>query len=205
MKFLPKRALVILALPLIFFATTSLAVLLSASGLAIVSSADKRVAISSADFHIFGSPPPEGATLGESTVLAEARPIIMRRFLESYHSPLAPYSNTILKVSENNGLDWRLLVAIAGAESTFCRAIPDDSYNCWGWGIHSRGTLHFPSYEEGMKTVARGLWGDYLSQGLTSVDEIMTKYAPVSLENGGSWAQAVKYFMDQLEHAEYYR
>jgi len=127
----------------------------------------------------------------------------MKSFLESYHSPLANYSNVILSVSEELGLDWRLLTAIAGAESTFCRTIPDESYNCWGWGIHSRGTLRFSSYEEGIRTVAKGLKEKFLDDGLTTIEEIMARYAPLSLEKDGSWAYAVNYFMNQLEHAEY--
>ncbi len=204
MRNLP-RGVILLALPLIFFATSSFAVLLSVSGLIITSTADEQIAIDSAGSHLFGSVPPEGSTLGESTVSAEARPIIMRRFLESYHSPLAAYSDFILSVSEEYELDWRLLAAIAGAESTFCRTIPEGTYNCWGWGIHSRGTLGFSSYKEGIKIVAKGLREKFLDDGLTSVDEIMARYAPVSLSRGGSWGRAVEYFMSQLEHAEYYK
>ncbi|GMR19096.1 MAG: hypothetical protein BMS9Abin34_222 [Patescibacteria group bacterium] len=204
MKTLPKVA-IFLALPLIFFAATSLAVLLSASGLLIASSADEQIVFASAGPQLFSTPPPEGSTLGESTVSAEARPIILRKFLESYSSPLAPYSDLILAVSRQHKLDWRLLAAIAGAESTFCRTIPEGSYNCWGWGIHSRGTLGFSSFEVGIKTVSKGLQEKFLADGLTTIDEIMTRYAPVSLSKGGSWGRAVKYFMAQLEQAEYYR
>jgi membrane-bound lytic murein transglycosylase B len=117
---------------------------------------------------------------------------------------LAKYSDYILSVSAEYDLDWRILTAIAGAESTFGRNIPDNCYNAWGWGIHSRGTLCFGSWKEGIRTVARGLKEKFLDDGLNTIDEIMARYAPVSLANGGSWAQAVNYFMDQLEHAEYY-
>jgi hypothetical protein len=118
-------------------------------------------------------------------VTPEARPIILRKFLESYHSPLAQYSDLILEVSEKYKLDWRLLTAISGAESTFARIIPPDCYNAWGWGIHSRGTLCFDSWEEGIRTVAKGLREKFLNDGLNTVDEIMARYAPLSLDNGG--------------------
>jgi hypothetical protein len=95
------------------------------------------------------------------------------------------------------------LTAISGAESTFCRFIPARSYNCWGWGIHSRGTLRFSSYEEGIRTVGQGLREKFLNDGLTTIDGIMARYAPLSLESGGSWAYAVNYFMNQLERAQY--
>jgi len=198
---------ILLALPIAFFATATIAILFSAFTLAIASSADEPVTSASSENQLFSTPPPagDGAILGEDAVLAEAHPTILREFLDSYHSPLAPYSDLILQVSQKYGLDWRLLAAISGAESTFGRNIIDDSHNAWGWGIHSRGTLKFSSWEEGIETVARGLGEKFVAQGLTTVDQIMAKYAPVSLANGGSWARAVTFFMNKLEQADYGR
>jgi len=204
MKTLPRGA-ILLALPILFFATASFALLFSVSGLALISASDTPIAASFLGSQIFTSPPPEeGAILGESTVTEEARPIILRQFLESYYSPLAPYSDLILAVSQEYGLDWRLLTAIAGAESTFARNVIDGCNNAWGWGIHSRGTLCFDSWEEGIRTVAQGLREKFLNDGLTTVDEIMARYAPLSLDNGGSWGYAVSYFMGELERADYH-
>ena len=202
MKTLPWVA-ILLTLPLLFFGALSSALVASVSGLVVSSSAEEQIAVDPTG-SLFSSPPPDQVVLGESTVSADARPLILKNFLLSYHSDLAPYTNLILEVSSQYQLDWRLLVAIAGAESTFCRTIPPGGYNCWGWGIHSRGTLGFSSYEEGIRTVAKGLKETFLDDGLTTVEEIMGRYAPISLENGGSWARAVTYFMDQLERAEYY-
>jgi len=201
---LPRGA-VLIALPLLFFASASFALLFSASSLAI-SSSDDALAASTIGSQIFISPPPsEDNVLGESTVTPEARPIILRKFLESYHSPLTKYSDFILEVSEKYQLDWRLLTAISGAESTFAQKIIEGCNNAWGWGIHSRGTLCFDSWEEGIRTVAKGLREKFLNDGLNTVDEIMARYAPLSLDNGGSWGYAVRYFMGQLETANYYR
>jgi len=197
------RVAILLALPLVFFATAAAAVLFSASGLLIASTADEMIEVEPSGF-LFGSLPPSEIVLGESTVSQEARPIILRDFLRSYHSPLAPHSDLILSVSEEFGLDWRLLTAIAGAESTFGRNVPDSCFNAWGWGIHSRGTLCFSSWPEGIWAVGRGLRDKFLDDGLTTIEEIMARYAPISLENGGSWGRAVTYFMEELEQASYY-
>src|SRR3989304_8193905 len=202
MKTLPWVA-IFLFLPLLFFSALSAALLTSVGGMAVASSAEEAIVVNPSG-SLFSSLPPDQVVLGESTVAEDARPLILKNFLLSYHSDLAPYTNLILEVSRQYKLDWRLLVAIAGAESTFCRTIPPGGYNCWGWGIHSRGTLGFSSYEEGIRTVAKGLRGDFLEDGLTTVEEIMSRYAPISLQNGGSWARAGTYFMDQLERAEYY-
>lgn len=204
MKTLPWGA-ILFALPLLFFASSSLLVLFSTSTLLISSSADEFIAPPTAGSAIFVSPPPEGVVLGESTVGEEARPIILHDFLASYHSPLVPYANLILEISEKYGLDWRLLTAIAGNESLFGRVTPPDCYNAWGWGIHSRGTLCFSNWEEGIEAVARGLRKNYLDQGLVTVEQIMTRYAPVSVANGTGWESSINFFMERLENAEYYR
>ncbi|MEX0887795.1 MAG: hypothetical protein WDZ67_00205, partial [Patescibacteria group bacterium] len=126
---------------MLFFLSSSLVVLFSTSTLLIASSAEEPISPPAAGSAIFTSPPPEGVALGESTIAREARPLILKRFLASYKSPLVPYADFILETSEKYGLDWRLLTAISGNESLFGRVTPPDCYNAWGWGIHSRGTL----------------------------------------------------------------
>jgi len=192
-------------LPLIFLSASSAAVLFSANYLLRHPSTPPKLITTNTTYSIFGSQPPATIVLGESYVPKEARPLLLRKFLESYRSPLAPYADYILETSEKYGLDWRLLVGIAGNESLFGRVIPYESYNAWGWGIHSRGTLKFSSWEEGIDRVARGLKENYIDQGLTTIDLIMTKYAPVSVANGYPWADNVRFFMERLEQGKGYR
>jgi hypothetical protein len=127
---------------------------------------------------------------------ADARTEIIRQYLARYNSPLEPYAQLIVNISEKYGLDFRLLVAIAQQESNLCKKIPENSYNCWGWGIHSRGTLYFSSYPEAIETVARGLKEEYLDKGYTTPEEIMKKYTPLS---PGTWAYGVQQFLDEME------
>lgn len=210
MKFLP-RGVILIALPLLFFASSSLGLLFSTSSLLVASSANNVIAPATAGPAIFGSTPPSGIGLGKSVVPAEARLTILRDFLASYHSPLVPYASFILETSEKYGLDWRLLTAIAGNESLFGRVMPPhpltggSCHNAWGWGIHSRGTLCFDNWEEGIVTVAQGLKKNYLDQGLITVEQIMLKYAPVSVANGRGWDKSINFFMERLEQARYYR
>ncbi|KKU47808.1 MAG: hypothetical protein UX67_C0028G0001, partial [Candidatus Woesebacteria bacterium GW2011_GWF2_46_8] len=93
-------------------------------------------------------------------------------------------------------LDYRLTTAIAQQESNLCKIIPPGSNNCWGWGIHSAGTLGFDSFEEGIETVSAGLRKEYLDKGFRTVEEIMSKYTPLS---NGSWATGVTKFMSEME------
>lgn len=127
---------------------------------------------------------------------ADARPIIIKNYLEKYNSPLLPYSDLIFEVSQKYGLDYRLIIAIAQQESNLCKKVPEDCFNCWGVGIHSRGTMCFESYAEGIEWFAKYLKEEYIDKGMNTPEEIMPKYCPLS---NGSWAFGVNQFMDELK------
>jgi len=140
--------------------------------------------------------PAEGGGFSFGVVGADARPIIIRQYLAKYNSPLEPYADFIFQISQKYNLDYRLLVAIAQQESNLGKKIPANSYNAWGWGVHSRGTLGFSNWEEAIETVGRGLREDYLDQGLVTPEQMMTKYTPLS---NGSWAFGIRQFMGEME------
>lgn len=145
---------------------------------------------------VYASLPDSVGKVAGAATTADARLEIIKQYLENYKSPLAPYAQDILDTSEKYGLDFRLLVAIAQQESNLCKKIPDNSYNCWGWGIHSRGTLRFQSYEEAIEAVARGIREEYVDKGYTTPEEIMAKYTPLS---PGTWAAGVRQFLEEME------
>src|SRR3989304_5864444 len=96
----------------------------------------------------------------------------IQRYLTSKRSPLAPYAASIVRAGQRYGVDPRLLVAIAGAETSFAtnpKAGQDitTGHNAWGWGPH----IAFPSWEASIDTVARGLRKGYLDQGFTQFME----------------------------------
>jgi hypothetical protein len=130
----------------------------------------------------------------------DARTEIIRKYLRFYKSPLEPYAQLIVTESDKNKLDWRLLVAIAQQESNLCKVIPEDSYNCWGWGIHSKGTLKFESYEQAIRVITNGLRKNYIEKGYRTPEEIMQKYTPNS---NGSWAFGVNKFMEDITQPLY--
>ncbi|MEA3355318.1 MAG: hypothetical protein U9Q63_02440 [Patescibacteria group bacterium] len=125
----------------------------------------------------------------------DAIPEIVKNYLEKYNSPLLPYSNYLVKTARDYGMDPRLLVAIAQQESNLCKKIPEGTHNCWGWGIHSRGTLGFDNYKEAINAVTKGLSKNYLGKGLTTPTEIMAIYTPLS---DGSWAKGVQQFLNEM-------
>ncbi|MGB6839189.1 MAG: hypothetical protein WBD86_03115 [Microgenomates group bacterium] len=145
---------------------------------------------------VFASLPSSFPTVSGVVSASDARSELIRQYLASYNSPLEPHAEFLVEMADEYGLDYRLLTAIAQQESNLCKKIPPLSYNCWGWGIHSQGTLMFDSFEEGIEIVSEGLKINYIDLGYTTIEEIMAKYTPLSR---GSWAFGVLKFMGDME------
>jgi len=133
-------------------------------------------------------------------VLDDARPLIIRQYLEKYKSPLAPYSDLIFEMSETFGFEYYWIVAIAQQESNLCKKIPENSYNCWGYGIHSKGTLRFDGYEMAIRSFAEYLDREYFKKGLNTAELMMKKYCPNS---NGSWAFGVNQFISEMKMGDF--
>jgi len=144
---------------------------------------------------VYASLPSTFPSISGEVISASAKVGLIESYLIENDSPLASYADLIVDISEKYGLDYRLITAIAQKESGLCRVIPEGSHNCWGWGIHSKGTLMFNSYEEGVETVSLGLKENYLDLGYLTLEEIMGKYTPLSK---GSWAEGVGLYMTQI-------
>jgi hypothetical protein len=136
-----------------------------------------------------------GAVLG-----ADARPVTINAYLKYYHSPLEGTGEYLVETADQYNVDPYLIIAIAQQESNLCKTIPDDSYNCWGWGVHSQGTLRFDSFEQAIEAVTRGVKERYLDKGYWTPEQIMTKYAPLS---DGSWASAINQFLAELNSGSF--
>lgn len=130
--------------------------------------------------------------------LIDGRAAKLRRYLRSINSPLFDYSDLLVEEADKFGYDYRLLVAISLQESTGCKFIPENSYNCWGWGIYGDKVTRFASYDEAIRTVSAGIKKNYLDKGLITTEQIMKKYTPGS---NGSWAWAVRYFFHRIENS----
>lgn len=129
-------------------------------------------------------------------IKSDARPVIIEKYLAKYKSPLLPYARQIFEISQTYGIEYYWIVAIAQQESNLCKKIPEDSHNCWGYGIHKNGTLKFESYDLALKSYAEYLKREYFDKGLNTPELIMKKYCPHS---DGSWARGVQQFIDELE------
>jgi len=146
---------------------------------------------------VYASLPNNLPILSSNFEIGDARYEIIKKYLSYHNSPLTPYSNYLIEIADKYNLDFRLLVAIAQKESNLCKKIPTNSFNCWGWGIHSKGTLRFDSYEESIEKVAKGIRENYIDKGYVTVDEIMDKWVPHSPNR--AWAKGVNQFMKEME------
>ncbi len=125
----------------------------------------------------------------------DTRVKILRKFLESNGSPLAPYARTFVADADKYNLDWRFVAAISGLESTYGQHIPYGSYNGWGWGIYGDNTIYFTSWENGIDTVSEGLRTRYIDAwGAEDIWEIGSMYA-----SSPTWAVRVQNIMNQME------
>lgn len=145
---------------------------------------------------VFASLPDTAPEVSIETKASDAREEIIKQYLQKFSSPLALHAEKIIETSDKYGLDFRLITAIAQKESNLCKLIPPNSHNCWGWGIHSRGTLGFDSYDEAIETVSKGIKEEYIDKGFVTLEEIMSKYTPLS---PGTWAEGVAAFMGEME------
>jgi hypothetical protein len=157
---------------------------------------DYQSRLASTPVRLYQALPNSAGSVSFEVGTADARPVIIRQYLEKYRSPLVDQADHFFQISQKYNLDYRLLVAIAQQESNLGKKVPDDTHNAWGWGIHSRGTLGFSSWEEGIETVAQGLRENYLNRGFVDVEQIASRYAPPSKE---SWAFGVNQFMKEME------
>lgn len=150
-------------------------------------------------YALFTSLPQSASDIKTAIESGDARPVLVRDFFRFYNSPLEPYADFVVETSDKYGLDFRLIPAIAMAESGAGKEIPHSSYNAWGYGVYGDQVLGFSGWKEGIERVARGLKEDYIDYGLDTPDKIMPKYAPPSVAKGGPWAIAVNQFINQMK------
>lgn len=124
------------------------------------------------------------------------RAAILHAYLSKKSSPFADNAGQFVKEADRLNLDWKLVAAISGVESTFGQHIPAGSYNAWGWGIFTGASdgIHFTDWNDGISKVSEGLHDNYIGKGARTVDEIGRIYAA-----SPAWSWKVKYFINDIE------
>lgn len=153
-------------------------------------------------FFFISQPASANETAGYSAVLTnevlgvmppDKRVQILEDFLKYYQSPLVNFAPFFIQMADKYQLDWRLVPAITGVESSFGKHIPFNSYNAYGW---DNGNYVFASWEESIEKVTATLKEKYVNRGLDNPKKIGPVYAPPS----STWASKVSYFMERIEN-----
>ncbi len=153
---------------------------------------------------VFAALPEGKRNIIASVKTSDARAEILKQYLAKYESPLEPHAGLIVRLSDYYDYDYRWLVAIAQQESNLCKRIPEDSHNCWGWGIYPEPSnpsvlkvTRFDSYEEALYRIAPQFKDIFIGDDHhRDPFEVMKTYTPPSQ---GSWARGVKQFFQELQ------
>lgn len=136
---------------------------------------------------------PEAKKIAEvETKQLDPRAKILANYFKKYNSPLENQAQDFIDAADRFGMDWKLVPAISGVESTFGKN--SYGYNAWGWGIYGNNRLGFSSWKDGINTVSEGLRKNYLDKGLTNPYSMNRIYAA-----SPTWGSRVTYFMNDME------
>jgi len=123
----------------------------------------------------------------------EARVEKLESFLKDFDSPMSKYSFEFIYIADKYNIDWRLLAAISGVESTFGKHMINGTYNAYGWG---GGVIKFTSWEDSIETVSKALSEKYYSRGLNTPKKISPVYCPPN----PAWYKNVELLMNKIEN-----
>ena len=125
----------------------------------------------------------------------DMRSKILKDFLKEKNSPLADYADVFVENADKYNLDWRLVAAISGTESSFGIAYPQGTYNGWGWGIYGDNMHYFRSWEDAIETISKGLREQYMDKWeAQDVYGIGKFYA-----SSPTWAAHTIYFINKID------
>lgn len=128
----------------------------------------------------------------------EAKANAIDSYFRQHNMPLEGMGLKMVQEAEKNGLDWRLIAAIATQESTggkfACKTV---KFNPFGW--HSC-KIGFDSWDDAIETVARNLGGNepktaYHYEG-KDTKEILEKYNPPKI--APKYVKKIMYIMDKI-------
>lgn len=118
----------------------------------------------------------------------------LRTWLEGRDSPLAAYTEELIRAGLDHDVDPRLVVGIAAIESSVGIALPPGSHNAWGWGGNgAHGLAAWPSWPVAIDTFTERLGALYDTD---NVDETMARrYCP---PNWRQWLRTVRWVMQDI-------
>ena len=123
----------------------------------------------------------------------DLRVAALERVFTKYDSPLTPYAKDYVAMADKHSVDWKLLPAISGLESTFGKQLINGTYNAYGWGS---GTIYFKNWVDGIETIDKSLRENYMDKWkATDVWSIGPIYA-----ESPTWSVRVNHFMNEINN-----
>lgn len=123
----------------------------------------------------------------------DPRAVILRDYFAQYDSPLQYHAQDFIDAADTYHVDWKLVPAIAGTESTFGKFTPG-GYNGWGWGVYGDQAIYFSSWRDAIFTVTKGIKENYIDKGLTDPYSMNFVYAASPY-----WGAHVDYFLHDID------
>jgi hypothetical protein len=121
-------------------------------------------------------------------------------YLGTKSSLMAGNGLAFRSAGEQWNVDPRLIVALAGQEQNFGKALgkglcPVSSFNAWSWLSHG-ACINFPSFAAGIQTVTKFMRKSYISRGYRSISAIGSRYCDAATDpvGCGAWAHGVTTF-----------
>jgi hypothetical protein len=139
------------------------------------------------------TPAPPPSTFDYSAVSPTAAQI--DGYLARKRSPMSGLGESFSRLGQEYNVDPRLVVAIAGAETTFGGHVCAER-NAWNW-FYRRNCPQspFPTYEAGLERVAKFMRLSYINRGYDSIELIRYKYCAAGCEN---WIPLVTTFYREM-------
>ena len=120
----------------------------------------------------------------------------LKEFLKEHSSPLFSWSEAFIEFADDYNIDWRLLPAISGIESSFGKHLISGSFNAYGW---DGGYYRFADWPRSIQLMSQFLRERYYDRGLDTPRKIGSVYAPPAL----NWGARVNSVMKQIDHTSF--
>lgn len=111
----------------------------------------------------------------------------------------------IKEVADNYNVDYKLAIAISKHETGTYTSLAFKDLNNVGGMMHwtEKGMLlkRYDTLEDGIEAFVSNLKRNYIDMGLTSIEEIQKKYAPIGINDNGTnqyWVSGVSRYYEEL-------
>ncbi len=142
----------------------------------------------------FGATSVSAQTVPNTLKTLDPRVLVLKYYLEGYQAPFQDEAEKFISEADKNGFDWKLLPAISAVESRFGHRFPANSYNAWGYGIHSGKGFFFNSWDSAIGYISQDIKQKYVNQGLITPYAMNTHYS-----TNPDWGWQVDYYMQELD------